>query len=75
MRYFCGIFEGSEDFDSIYGIGVLMQSLRENYRQFAQITIPFRAPLFYGIRLFEWDFSLTAKCERELGSIFPKREI
>ena len=32
MRNFYGIFEGSEDFDSIYRIGVLMQSLWENYR-------------------------------------------
>ena len=37
MRYFCGVFEGSEDFDSIYGIGVLMQSLWENYHWFAPI--------------------------------------
>ena len=58
MRYFCGVFEGNADFDSIYRIGVLM--LRS-------VTIPFRVPLFYEIRLFERNFSLTTKCEWELG--------
>ena len=31
------------------------------------VRIPFTGPLFYGINLFEWDFSLTTKCEWELG--------
>ena len=31
------------------------------------VTIPFRAPLFFEIRLFDRDFSLTTKCKRELG--------